>query len=83
MSRSRKQLEKSCRVLAPMLDQGLASEHGERVGFVLMVFDFGDKGNLAYISNSQREDVISTLKEITARLEAGLVTDPPGPKKEA
>lgn len=83
MSRTRKQLERSCRTLAPMLDQGLASEHGERVGFVLMVFDFGDGGNLAYISNADRAGMISAVKEWLSRQEAGLATDPPGPKVEA
>lgn len=32
-------------------------------GFNLMLFDFGNKGNLFYISNAERQDVIKTMRE--------------------
>lgn len=32
-------------------------------GFLLMAFDFGDGGNLAYVSNAQRPDVLKVLEE--------------------
>jgi hypothetical protein len=79
---TRADLEAENRRLAGILDDYLKQRHGEAVGFTLFVFDFGDKGNIAYISNAQREDMIKATKEWLARLEAGLNTDPPGPRAE-
>jgi hypothetical protein len=40
------------------------------VGFVLMVFPFGDvAGRTNYISNARREDIVVLLKEQLARFE--------------
>jgi hypothetical protein len=55
---------------------------GKSIGVTLFVFDFGDRGNCAYISNSNRDDMIGVVKEWLAREEAGLATDPPGPRGE-
>jgi hypothetical protein len=79
---TRAELEAENRRLAKLLEDYLAERHGKRVGFTLFVFEFGAKGNLAYISNAQREDMITAAKEWLARLEAGLNTDPPGPRAE-
>lgn len=38
-------------------------------GFALLVFDFGDKGRMNYISNGTREDMIAAMKEFIARSE--------------
>ena len=35
----------------------------ERMGFALLVFDFGEGGFMNYISNSNREDMIKALEE--------------------
>ncbi len=83
MSIPRKQLDETCRLLAPRLDATLHAQHGVKTGFVLMVFDFGDGGHLAYVSNAQRDGMIGAVREWLARQEAGLMTDPPGPKVEA
>lgn len=42
-----------------------------KVGFVLLVFPFGEgKGNRTnYISNADRRDIVVLLKEMTARFE--------------
>jgi hypothetical protein len=40
-----------------------------KVGFVLMVFNFGDSGRANYISNADRADVVTLLKEQLARFE--------------
>lgn len=32
-------------------------------GFTLLIFNFGEKGNLFYISNAKREDMIKTMQE--------------------
>jgi hypothetical protein len=81
----RKVLDRTCRELAPKLDGELAIRHGERTGFVLMIFDFTGtgQGHLAYVSNAQRDGMIGAVREWLARQEAGVTTDPLGPKVEA
>ncbi|HKP08321.1 MAG TPA: hypothetical protein VJU58_13795 [Microbacterium sp.] len=57
-------------------------ELGPEVGLTLFVFEFGDTGNLAYVSNAQRADMIASIKQWLARVESGLMTDPAGPRAE-
>lgn len=33
------------------------------MGFTLLMFDFGEGGNMFYISNAQREDVLKSMQE--------------------
>lgn len=33
------------------------------MGFTLLMFDFGEGGNMFYISNGQREDVLKSMQE--------------------
>ena len=40
---------------------------GERKGFALLVFDFGDGGNMQYCSNARREDMIAALRELLGK----------------
>lgn len=47
------------------------SEALEGQGFALLVFDFGDKGRMNYISNARREDMIVAMKEFISRSEFG------------
>jgi hypothetical protein len=80
---SRAELEAENRSLAKLLDDYLRERHGERVGFTLFVFEFSeDGGNVAYISNADRSDMIKNVKAWLARVESGLTTDPPGPTAE-
>lgn len=51
------------------------SEGGKKVGFVLMVFPFGQGGRCNYMSNADRDDVLATLKEQVARFEGRKVHD--------
>lgn len=59
--------------LAPALDHMFNGEaHGKdrAVGFVLLVFPFeGRDGRANYISNAERADVVTLLKEQIARFE--------------
>lgn len=82
MKLGRKALEAACRELAGMLEPRLKGMFGQRVGFALLVFDFGSKGNMAYLSNAERDGMISLVKEWLALLEGGLTTDPTGPRAE-
>jgi hypothetical protein len=50
-------------------------EHG--IGVTLFAFTF-EPGAIAYISTSEREDMIRSLKEWIAYQEAGLTTEPRG-----
>ena len=40
-----------------------------KIGFMLLVFPFGDEGRVNYISNGIREDCIVAMKEFIARAE--------------
>jgi hypothetical protein len=57
------ELVRVSRELGVLLDKQMP----KGVGFMLMVFDFGQKGNLAYISNGVREDVVRVLQEFIAK----------------
>lgn len=40
------------------------------VGFAVLVFDFGPKGNLAYVSNAHRADMLKAMQEFIAKHQA-------------
>lgn len=63
---SRALLEKMVREIGGSLQESLP----KHIGFGLFFFDFGDAGNLAYISNAEREDMVAALYELVAQLEA-------------
>lgn len=44
------------------------------VGFAVLVFDFGGKGNLAYVSNAHRGDMVRAMREFITKHEAGGVS---------
>lgn len=59
--------------IAKALDEvfnGNAKGNERKIGFVLMVFPFSDKGRCNYISNgADRRDVVTLMKEMIARFE--------------
>lgn len=77
---TRAQLEAPLQKIARALDEALREIHGQPVGFILMTFDFGENGHLAYCANAERDGAIKAVREWLARAEAGLDTDPPGPR---
>lgn len=52
-----------------VLFNGEDKEKDRKVGFVLLVFPFGEEGRCNYISNADRADVVTMLKEQIARFE--------------
>ena len=54
----------------------------ESFGFMLMTFQYGEKGNVFYISSAEREDVITALEEFVAR-QKFLARESGGGKDEA
>jgi hypothetical protein len=57
----RQELEEVCAGLAkdviiPILPEG--------AGFALLLFDLGEKGNMAYMSSARRDDMIEALEEL-------------------
>ena len=65
--------EQKMQALARSLDEwfnGNDKGKDRKVGFALMVFDFGEgPGRANYISNASRENVVTLLKEQLARFE--------------
>lgn len=55
---------------AQILDDTFNPDKSQRaVGFVLLTYGFGAPGIANYISNSNREDMITALREAADRLE--------------
>lgn len=65
---ARLQLEEHIRGIGGILRDAVADLGGPSLGFALLLFDFGDKGAIAYTSNADRRDMINALEELTARL---------------
>lgn len=47
----------------------IASQIRDDLGFTLLIYEHGENGRMNYVSNSQREDVINTMKEFIANKE--------------
>lgn len=62
---NKEKLEAQCRKTGKMIGDVLP----EGVGFVFLLFDFGEGGNMAYMSNAVRQDMIATLRELVIALE--------------
>lgn len=41
------------------------------VEFVFVTFDFGENGNVAYLSSAQRDGAIKMLEELVVKMKAG------------
>ena len=66
MSDEKKKSEKEQMAETKKLMQAVAAKLDdvfEGYGFCLMVFDWGDKAQMNYISNAERETMIEALKE--------------------
>ena len=60
--------------IAELLDDALNGDQPYReTGFVLLMFDFGVDKRMNYISNAERADIISALKELVANFEGRAV----------
>lgn len=58
--------------VARTIDEMLNGERGEKPkqhGFIVAFFEMGDAGRFNYMSNCRREDIVTLLKEMTARFE--------------
>lgn len=67
--------EQELNEITKLLGKSLGEELGDLttgppLGFMLMVFDFGEGGFLSYVSNAQRADMVKVLREQADRLEA-------------
>ena len=60
-------LEMQCREIADLLKEKVPAG----VGFTLFLFDFGQKGNTAYVSMGQRDDSVKLIREWLAKQEKG------------
>lgn len=57
-------MAKLCQVLDSILPE---LKGGDRVGFALIVFDFGGGGNIQWASNGERTDMIAALRELLGK----------------
>lgn len=64
-------LEIACREALQRIGKELRDIEPAGLGFALLVFDFGPGGNLAYVSNARREDMLRAMREFIEKNEAG------------
>ncbi len=57
--------EESCYSLAGVIGEAIP----DGTGYMLMLFDFGDDGKIAYMSNANREDMVKILRQYADYLE--------------
>jgi len=50
------------------------------VGFALLMFDFGEGGQMTYVSNAQRDDMVRALRECADTVEDHKDSPPINPK---
>lgn len=62
--RARLALEAKAIEIGKQIDSALPSG----TGFAVVLFDFGDEGNFAYMSNARREDMVRLLMEWAEKL---------------
>ena len=51
--------------LAKIIDKALPDD----TGFALLIVDYGNQGELSYIANVERDDMIATMKDFIAASE--------------
>lgn len=69
MSEKQKELEKLAAEIGRAIGQSVDGIFGpRRVGYAMLLFDFGDSGNMAYASNGKRDDMIKALTELIGHL---------------
>jgi hypothetical protein len=58
--------------LGRRIDTGLKMRTGKKMGFVLLLFDFGEpkQGRMNYLSNAERGSMLKALQELVAQMEA-------------
>jgi hypothetical protein len=57
------------RGIARAIDAALTEAAGQRMGFMLFVFEFDRQGAASYISNGAREECLAAMKELIHRWE--------------
>lgn len=64
------ELEHKARDLGRRISAALGNEPGvPRIGFTLVLFDFGPGGFMSYMANGDRAGVIRMLRELLEKLE--------------
>ncbi len=72
MSQDLQSPEATCREIGTVIGQAIEDRYGkQRVGFALLLFDFGKGGHLTYILNAEREDMVKALYECASTLLKG------------
>ncbi len=64
-------LELACREVLAKIGHDLRHLQPAGLGFALLVFDLGEGGNLAYVSNARREDMVRAMLEFCQKALGG------------
>jgi hypothetical protein len=64
--------EEELDILAGAINEVLQKIYGQKMGFALFMFTFGEEGRAGdYVSNGQKPDMIKFMRDVADRLEAG------------
>jgi hypothetical protein len=63
-----KHLEEQLAPIASVVG-GAVAEAAPGTGWALLMFDFGERGSVAYASNAKRPDMVRMLRELASQLE--------------
>lgn len=66
--RARLGLEATAKGIGQIIAGAVRDAAGPSVGFLFVMFDFGDRGSMSYMSNGQREDILKMLEELRGKL---------------
>ena len=78
LDQKREVMEAVVRKLLSRLHEDLDFLKAHGFGVTIFAFDFGDAGAIAYISTSERAQMIEAVKVWLASQQAGLETEPRG-----
>lgn len=77
------ELRKAMTGVGELLDRVFNDDAPEKkIGFALLVFEFGCEGRMNYLSNAKREDMIAAMKEWIARAEGRHIEETQTPPPE-
>ena len=65
MSKEEEFVKQHLQVIAQKVDNELPTGFG----FVVLTFEFGKTGQMMYVSNAEREDIVKAMKEWIAKTE--------------
>lgn len=72
---NREQVEEKVKGKMQTIARKVKEELPKNWGFIVLTFEFGEKGQLVYVSDADRKDVIEVMKEFIEKTEQNYGND--------